>query len=172
MHHLLHLACTSFLAAAAAAQTVGVTGVNDYWITPGGAPNATSCAALTVNTPAVLSLNASAAPGTTFIVFLSACGCAPCNPVPALATSSCLPGPSTACPSSNQFLEALLFAGCAWFVVPGLTNAAGSGSITFPVPAISPPIVVGTQAAFLGPAACVVAPFNVLMSPGWNLTLQ
>jgi hypothetical protein len=162
------------LGATATAQTTGVTLVNDFWITPGGLPNSTSCAPLTVNTPATINLNVSATPnGTVWAVLLSFCGCTPCAPFPAMGISGCLPPPSTACPSSNQFLEANFFSGCATLVLfGGGLNSAGFGTLALPVPLTSPPLTVGMQSIFFGPAACVVAPFNLLFSPAWSVTLQ
>jgi hypothetical protein len=172
MRKLFALLLTATAGNLASAQTTGVTGINDYWITPGGLPNATSCAPLTINTPTTVNMNVSAAAGVPYAVFWSFCGCVPCNPVPAFGTSGCLGSPSTACPSSNQFLEVMLFSGCATIIVASVTNAAGMGVISLNVPLVSAPITLGSQAAFFGPATCVVTPFNVLMSPGWNVTFQ
>lgn len=160
------------LALTATAQTVGATGFNDYWITPGGLPNAISCAPLTVNTPTTINMNVSAAPGTPYVIFWSFCGCVPCTPAPAFGISGCLPGPTSACTSSNQFLEVVLLGGCVTFSIPGIVNTAGFGTTPLPVPLVSPPMTLGSQVAFFGPAACVVPPFNVLMSPGWSVTFQ
>jgi hypothetical protein len=172
MVKIIALTVAASLAALSAAQTPGVTLVNDFWITPGGLPNQTSCAPLTVNTPATINFNVSSAPGTFSIIIISFCGCTPCAPAPAMGSSTCLPPPSTACPSSNQFIEALIFGGCPWIVVPGPTsNSAGFGTLPFPVPPVSPPITVGMQSVFLGPPTCVVTPFNVLMSPAWSVNL-
>lgn len=172
MRNLLRVALAATFAAVLPAQTVGVTGFNDYWITPGGLPNSSSCAPLTINTPVTINMNVSTAPGTPYVIFWSFCGCVPCAPVPAFASSGCLPGPTSACPSSNQFLEVVLFGGCVTFALPGMTNSAGFGTTPLPVPATSPPITLGTQVAFLGPVGCTVAPFNVLVSPAWNVTFQ
>ena len=171
MRKLLALALATSLTGVVSAQTVGVTGSNDYWLTPGGLPNAVSCQPLTFVTPGNLTMNVTGAPGLPYVVFWSFCGCVPCNGLPAMGTSGCLPPASSACPSSNQFLEVLLFSGCVTFSLIGTVNAAGFGSLVLPVPLVSPPITVGTQAIFIGPPACVVAPFNVLLSPGWSVTL-
>lgn len=172
MRKLFAFTVAASLAALATAQTPGVTLVNDFWITPGGLPNQTSCAPLTLTTPLNMNLNASAAPGTPWYVIISFCGCTPCSPLPPMGTSGCLPPPSSACPGSNQFLEAQIFSGCPWIIFPaGAMNAAGFATLSIPVPPTSPPITVGIQSFFLGPPACVVTPFSVLMSPGWSVTL-
>jgi hypothetical protein len=108
-----------------------------------------------------------------WILIISFCGCTPCAPIPAMGISGCLPPPSSACPGSNQFLEADVLSGCSLLLLlGGQVNTAGFGTLPLPVPPVSPPITVGMQSAFLGPPACVVAPFGLLFSPAWSVTLQ
>lgn len=159
------------LASTLAAQgTLGVLGVNDYWVTPGGSPGSQSCKSLTVVTPTTINLNFSCAPSTPFVILFATCPCVACSATPPMGTSSCLPPPSSACPASNQFWEAGVIAPCLLIVLSGVSNTAGFASIPIPVPLASPPYLLSTQAAFLGPAACVVTPWSLLFSPAWNLS--
>ena len=167
-----HLAlCVSFLLfGSTLAQTPGVAGTNDYWITPGGTPGGSSCKPLTLVTPLTMNLNFSCAPGTPFVIVFATCPCVACWNLPPMGTSTCLPPPSSACPSSNQFLEVGVIAPCSLFFFPGVANAAGSATIPVFVPLAVNPFLLSTQTAFLGPATCVVPPWNLLFSQGWNLT--
>lgn len=170
MRRLASLLPPLLLVSTLAAQgTLGVAGVNDYWITPGGSPGAQSCASLTLVTPLTMNLNFTCAPGTPFVIVFATCPCVPCSSIPPMGTSTCLPPPSATCPTSNQFWEAGVIAPCTLFVVPGVANAAGFATIPIPVPLASPPYLLSTQTAFLGPAACVVTPWSLLFSPAWNL---
>lgn len=170
MRILSTILLTLCVSASAAAQTLGVFAVNDYWITPGGASGGYSCKALTVVTPATITMNVANAGGGNYAILWSTCPCTACWAAPALGSSGCLPPPTTACPSSNQFLEILFAPGCTNIVIAGVMNAAGFGSIPASIPPTSPPITLGTQTIFLNPPACVAPPFNVLMSQGWNVT--
>lgn len=171
MHRRFALLTSLLLASTVTAQgTLGIAGVNDYWMTPGGSPGAQSCKALTMVTPLTMNLNFSCAPGTPFVIIFATCPCVACSGTPPMGTSTCLPPPSSACPSSNQFWEAGVIAPCTLFVLSGVANAAGFASIPIPVPLASPPYLLSTQTAFLGPAACVVTPWFLLFSPAWNLS--
>ncbi len=166
----LALALSLFLANAATAQTLGVAGVNDYWITPGGSPGGFSCKPLTLVLPVTMNLNVSAAPNTSFYSLWFTCGCLPCSPFPAMGTSVCLPPATSTCPSSNQFAEVGVLNPCVFiFSICGVTSAAGLASIPVAVPA-GPPFFLSTQSFILGPPPCVVAPWNVMLSQGWNVT--
>jgi hypothetical protein len=167
---LLSLALT--LNASLAAQTPGVAGVNDYWITPGGTPGGVSCKFVNIVTPTTMTLNVSAAPNTPFVIVWSTCPCIPCSPVPAFGTSGCLPGPSSACGSSNQFLEVGLMSSCLTFTMTGVTSTAGTAAIPILVPPASPPFRMSSQVALLGAPSCVVAPFSLLLSQGWNVSFM
>ena len=69
MHSRFAFLSSLLLASTLAAQgTLGVLGVNDYWITPGGGPGSQSCKALTVVTPTTINLNFSCAPSTPFVI--------------------------------------------------------------------------------------------------------
>lgn len=170
MRWLLALALPLIFAGSATAQTLGVTGVNDYWLTPGGLPGGLSCKSLTFVTPGVINLNVSAAPNTSFYSLWFTCGCHPCSPIPAMGISSCLPPPTTACPSTNQFLEVGVLNPCVHILtICGVTNGAGLASIPIFVPA-GPPFFLSTQTILLGPNACLVSPWSMLFSQGWNVT--
>ena len=154
-----------------AGQTLGVSGVNNYWITPGGTPGGFSCKAMNFVTPNTMSMNVSAAPSTPFYVFWFTCPCVACMQAPAMGISSCLPPPTSACPASNQFLEVGVINPCQFlFALPSLTNSAGLGTIQIPVPLATSPFLLSTQTVFLGPATCVVSPWSLLFSQGWNVT--
>ena len=157
-------------AGAALAQTPGVAGVNDYWVTPNGTPGGSSCKPLTLVTPLTMNLNFSCAAGTPFVVAFATCPCVPCWNVPAMGTSTCLPPPSSACPGSNQFLEVGVIAPCSIFFIGGVANAAGFANIPIPVPLANPPFLLSSQTVFLGPATCVVTPWSLLFSQAWNLS--
>lgn len=168
---LLGLLLSLLLPTAVVAQTQGVPGVNDYWITPGGAPGGFSCKAMNFVTPNVLNMNVSAAPNTPFYVFWFTCPCVACMQAPAMGTSSCLPPPTSACPASNQFLEVGVINPCQLLIaMPSLTNSAGLGTIQISVPLATNPFILSTQTVFLGPATCVVSPWSLLLSQGWNVT--
>lgn len=159
------------LCATISAQTPGVAGVNDYWVTPGGLPGGSSCKPLTLVTPLTMNLNFNCAPNTPVYVFFATCPCVACWTVPAMGTSTCLTPPSSACPSSNQFLEIGVIAPCALFGIPaGVANAAGFLTVPIPVPLAINPYLLSSQAVFLGPPTCVVTPWSVLMSQAWNLS--
>ncbi len=171
MRKHLHPILALLLAGALSAQTPGIAGVNDYWITPGGTPGGMSCKALTLVTPLTMNLNFSCAPGTPFYILFATCPCVQCWTVPPLGTSTCLPLPTAACPSSNQFWEVGVIAPCSLIVVfGGVSNAAGFASIPIPVPLAVNPFLLSTQTVFLGPPPCVVTPWSLLFSQAWNLS--
>lgn len=168
---LLALLLSVLLPSALTGQTLGVTGVNDYWVTPGGTPGGFSCKAMNFVTPGILSMKVSGAPGTPFYVFWFTCPCVACMTTPPMGTSSCLPPPTSACPSSNQFLEVGVINPCQFLMsFPSVTNSAGQGTINITVPLATNPFLLSTQTVFLGPAACVVSPWLVLFSQAWNVT--
>ena len=171
MNALRTLALCLCFSASIAAQTLGVNNVNNYWITPGGTPGGYSCKSLTVVTPATITMNVSCANfGAIFAIVWSSCPCTACLVTPPMGTSACLPPPTTACPSSNQFLELTFAPGCPNIILTGTVNSAGGAAIPLSIPLVSSPVTLGTQAVFLAPATCVVAPFNVMVSQGWNVT--
>lgn len=166
----LRASCLSaLLACSLVAQTPGVPGTNDYWVTPGGTPGGSSCKAVTLTMPLTMTMNTSCQ-GGSFVILWSTCLCAQCAPVPAIGIAGCLPGPSSACSSSNQFLEVPVLSPCITFTFSGVTNAAGFGSIQVPVPPVGPPVTLSSQAIFLTPPGCLPPPFFVLLSQAWNVT--
>src|SRR5262245_54686567 len=102
-----------------AAQTPGVSGVNDYYIVPGGTSGGSSCQPLTITPPAQMVLTIVAAPSTNYAIVWSTCPCTACSVVPPMGTSTCLPAPTAACPTSNQFLEVGLLGSCTTISFPG-----------------------------------------------------
>lgn len=171
MRLLSTLLLSLFLPTALAAQTQGVSGINNYWLTPGGTPGGSSCKPLLFTTPGNLTMNASSVAGVSYVVLWSTCPCIACSAVPALGIASCLPPPSSACFASNQFLESPIVAACITFNFSGVTTAAGSGSITVPVPSVgSVPVKLSSQTIFFGgPPGCPPAPFFVLVSQAWDV---
>lgn len=159
------------LPTAVAAQTLGVSGINNYWLMPGGTPGGSSCRPLIFTTPGILTMNVSSVPAISYVVLWSTCPCNACSGVPALGIAGCLPPPSATCPVSNQFLESPIFAPCTTFTFTGTTTAAGSGAITVPVPWIGPiPAKLSSQTIFFGgPAGCPPPPFFVLVSQAWDV---
>jgi hypothetical protein len=156
---------------AAHAQTQGVNGVNNYWITPGGLPGGFSCKPLTFNTAGFMTMRVSGAPNTPFYCTWWTCPCVACMTTPPQGSSSCLPPPTAACPSSNQFLEVGVINPCGLLTMfGGLTDAAGQATITIFVPFTANPFILSTQTIFLGAPGCVVAPWSLLFSQAWNVT--
>lgn len=170
MRSLLFALLASVLPSVAAAQTLGTTGINDYWITPGGTPGGLSCKPLTLVTPLTMTMNTSCTPGLVFVISWSTCACVACAPFPPIGIAPCLAGPTSACPASNQFLESSLFSPCITFQIVGQTNTAGGGVIPINVPPVGPSVTLSTQAFFFGPAGCPPPPFGLLMSQAWNVT--
>ena len=170
MRPLAPLAFSLLLSGVLAAQTPGVSLVNDYYIIPGGTSGGASCKPLTITTPTTMFLTLVGAPSTAFAVVWSTCPCVACSPLPPMGTSSCLPAPSTACPTSNQFLEVGLFGSCSTLTFNGTTSTGGGLRIQVPVPPVGTPVTLSTQAVFVGAPGCVVAPFNLLLSQAWSVT--
>lgn len=172
MRHALALLFSLSISVAMCAQTPAVSGLNDYWITPGGSPGGMSCKPLTLNTPLVMSLNTKSTPGLIYVILWSTCPCTACNLVPVMGSSTCLPPPTAACPTSNQFLEAPIALSCTTITIQGMTNTSAGGVNLVPVPLTSPAVTLSTQTIFFGPFNCLSAPFSVLLSQAWNVTFQ
>ena len=170
MRTLSLLASSLLLTGMLCAQTPGVSGVNDYYIVPGGASGGASCKPLTIFTPATMVLTLVGAPSTAYVIVWSTCPCVACSPLVPMGTSSCLPAPSAACPTSNQFLEVGLFGSCSTLAFNGTTTASGAVRIVVPLSAVSIPITLSTQAAFVGAPGCVVPPLGLLFSQAWSVT--
>ena len=170
MRKLDSLALLLFLSAPLAAQTPGVSGINDYFIVPGGLPGGSSCKPLTITTPTTMTMSLAGAANTNFAIVWSTCLCVACSPLPPMGTSTCLPAPTALCPSSNQFLEVGLFGSCTTVTFNGVTNPNGNMKVVVPLAAVGSPVTLSTQAVFLGPPACVVTPWLLLFSQTWNVT--
>lgn len=157
------------LPVAVSAQTQGVAGVNDYWITPGATPGGFSCRGVIMPTPVTMTMNLSAGASTNFVILWGTCPCQGCSTTFPLISSPCLPAPTSNCPSSNQFLDVLPFSSCTLITINGTTTPAGTAGIPIFVPAVGTPVTLSTQAVILGPLACLPAAFPVLVSQAWNV---
>ena len=132
------------------AQTTGIPGFNDYTINALGS-GSTSCTAISVITPTILSLQVSGPPATPVIIYISF---APCVGTPPFITS---------CQGT------LLHLATSPLPIPlsfGFTDVAGNYTFTISLPPISPPITIATQAVLF----CIPS-FLPLFTQAYGLTL-
>ena len=152
-----------------ASQTTTSPGINDYWITPVGTPGGISCKPLTLTTPLTMTMNESCLPGAAYAIVWSTCPCVACSAIPPLLPSLCPPGPTAACPGSNQFLEVgLLGSSCLTVTFAGTATTAGTAAIPVFVPTVGSPVTLSTQTIFLN-SPCSGGSFNALVSQAWNV---
>lgn len=156
-------AATLTFAAAAAAQTTGVAGINDYTIN-GSVPGSQSCTSLCLPSPTVLTMSVNTIPGTAVIVVWTDCPCRGCAiPWPANSCAPSIPnGIIPACLTTNQSIDFFPVPGCSiLFQATLIANAAGVASMTVTVPPLSAGTVPCGPNTRLTSQAVVIAPCGV-----------
>jgi hypothetical protein len=168
------------LAAATAAQTTGIPGLNDYTINGVVSGSATTCLPMCFTTPTTLSLDVSTLPTNAVLFVITDCPCRLCA-IP-WTPNACLPplppAPFPPCNGgTNQSLDIFLAApGCTilWssFAFP---NAAGLASVALPIPTFSTPpcqALFSTQAIvfdFCGTGGIPVGPGPFVLTQAYTL---
>jgi len=159
------LLSVGLLAGDAAAGVTGVPGINDYTINTACSSGSMSCTPCNYVSPITMTFDVSTAPGLPVVYAFSFCPCAPDFAfLPPLACA--LPFTSFAA-STNQSIDISL--GCVTTFVTATSLATGVATLTFPVPLLTTPITLGTQAAVVGLPCALPTAFT--MTQAYSLTI-
>jgi hypothetical protein len=159
------LLSASLLATNASAGVTGVPGINDYTINTACASGSMSCTPCNYVSPLTMNFDVSTAPGAPVVFAFTFCPCSP-DFVFLPPVSCALPFTSFGT-TSNQSIDLTL--GCVITFVSAAAAATGVASVSFPVPTLSAPITLGTQAAVVGLPCAVPSAF--VMTQAYSLTI-
>lgn len=149
----------------ASAGVTGVPFVNDYTINTTCLSASTSCNPCSYVSPITMSFDVTTTPGMPVVFAFGFCPCS--------ADFAFLPPVACGLPftsfgaTTNQSIDISL--GCPITFIVGTSLATGVANITFPVPLLTAPITLSTQAAVVGlPCA---APTAFVMTQAYSLTI-